>query len=170
MQIIRSMLIRLLQQTLHTLNGPLGVFINQSTSSGTTEYLWDFDDGNTSTQYSPQHAYANFGIYNVCLQVTNNCGTVSTCTDVNIGNVTGVDELGLESLSIYPNPSTGVLTITAEGNPDDVLISLYSVTGELLRTDLSLNTQSDVSELANGVYFINITASDNTKTVKFIKQ
>lgn len=41
------------------------VFNNVSINGGT--YLWDFGDGNTSTQVNPQHTYNNLGTYTVSL-------------------------------------------------------------------------------------------------------
>ena len=40
-------------------------FTNLSTSS--TDYLWDFGDGNTSTDFEPVHIYAAEGTYTVTL-------------------------------------------------------------------------------------------------------
>lgn len=40
-------------------------------------FLWDFGDGNTSTEQNPEHTYADSGYYNVILVVTNEFG----CTD-----------------------------------------------------------------------------------------
>ncbi len=40
-------------------------FTNEST--GADSYLWDFDDGTTSTEESPFHAFSEPGVYNVCL-------------------------------------------------------------------------------------------------------
>lgn len=52
-------------------------------TSGVMNYLWDFGDGNTSTQQSPNHTYAAQGNYTVCLTVVSNCGTAdSTCHTV----------------------------------------------------------------------------------------
>ena len=42
-------------------------FSNLSTNAGS--YTWDFGDGNTSTQVSPVHTYANAGTYTVTLTV-----------------------------------------------------------------------------------------------------
>lgn len=39
-----------------------------------SSYLWDFDDGNTSTQANPSHTYTAAGTYNVTLTVTDNDG------------------------------------------------------------------------------------------------
>lgn len=40
-----------------------------------TSWLWDFGDGNTSTQQNPTHTYASDGLYTVTLTVTNSFGT-----------------------------------------------------------------------------------------------
>jgi PKD repeat protein len=37
-------------------------------------YLWDFDDGSTSTEYEPAHTFVESGIYNVKLTVTGEGG------------------------------------------------------------------------------------------------
>jgi len=49
-------------------------FIDLS-SNNPSSWLWDFGDGNTSTQQNPTHSYQNQGIYTVSLQVTNTLGT-----------------------------------------------------------------------------------------------
>ena len=46
--------------------------------------LWDFGDGNTSTQSHPVHTYNSYGLYTVCLTVVNGCQTDSTCKSVNL--------------------------------------------------------------------------------------
>jgi gliding motility-associated-like protein len=70
------------------LNGcfPLPVqFTDNSTAgSGTlTTWLWDFGDGNTSTQQNPAHVYTAQGNYNVSLMVTNSNGCTKTLTRTN---------------------------------------------------------------------------------------
>ena len=53
-------------------------FINKSNNG--ISYLWNFGDGNTSTQYSPTHTYTTFGSFNVTLTVTSFAGCKSTFT------------------------------------------------------------------------------------------
>ncbi|HEX8313836.1 MAG TPA: PKD domain-containing protein, partial [Flavisolibacter sp.] len=56
---------------------PLTVnFSNQST--GGVNYLWNFGDGNTSTQPNPSHTYTAYGNYTVTLIVTNASGCADT--------------------------------------------------------------------------------------------
>ncbi len=56
-------------------------FTDNSTNSPTS-WAWDFGDGNTSTMQNPQHTYAVFGAYNVCLTVTNSAGMDMVCQNV----------------------------------------------------------------------------------------
>nr|WP_321232030.1 PKD domain-containing protein [uncultured Psychroserpens sp.] len=42
-----------------------------NTSTGATSYLWDFGDGNTSTEESPTHVYDTHDVYTVTLTATN---------------------------------------------------------------------------------------------------
>jgi PKD repeat protein len=39
-----------------------------------TDYLWDFGDGETSTEFEPTHVYTQAGDYQVTLSVENKCG------------------------------------------------------------------------------------------------
>ncbi|GIU20585.1 immune inhibitor A domain-containing protein [Shewanella sp. MBTL60-007] len=50
-------------------------FINQSSGGdGELSYLWEFDDGNSSSAASPTHTYASAGSYSVTLTVTDAAG------------------------------------------------------------------------------------------------
>lgn len=53
-------------------------FTDQSSfSSSAVNYHWDFGDGNSSAQASPNHNYAQAGTYLVCLTITDNAGCSS---------------------------------------------------------------------------------------------
>lgn len=52
-------------------------------TSGAT-YLWNFGDGTTSTQMQPNHAYANPGVYNVCLSIAYGGATCTSCQTITI--------------------------------------------------------------------------------------
>ena len=49
-------------------------------SSDTSNSIWYFDDGDSSTQANPAHSYILPGNYLVKLQITNSCGKTSTAT------------------------------------------------------------------------------------------
>lgn len=73
-------------------------FVNQSSySNPSTEFLWDFGDGNTSTETSPTHEYVSTGNYTVSLTVSN--------------PATGCSHTSEEQINIYSfNDAPGIIT------------------------------------------------------------
>ncbi|MBI5057294.1 MAG: PKD domain-containing protein [Nitrospirae bacterium] len=61
---------------------PLTVQFNAAgpavSSGGTVSYLWNFDDGRTSTEASPQHTFNYKGTYMIALTVTGASGVKDT--------------------------------------------------------------------------------------------
>jgi len=55
-------------------------FSNQSNSA--TDYVWDFGDGNTSTDFEPTNTYPGEGTYTVTLTASDKLGVESTFTEV----------------------------------------------------------------------------------------
>lgn len=75
----------------HEVNGLTVTFTN--TSSFATSYLWDFGDGQTSTEANPVHTYAEDGLYTIQLTATNNIGSNSTVLNLLISITVLTDEL-----------------------------------------------------------------------------
>jgi len=48
-------------------------------SSGAQSWSWNFGDGDSSSEQNPNHVYSAEGTYNVCLTVTDTCGSNSIC-------------------------------------------------------------------------------------------
>ncbi len=66
-------------------------------------------------------------------------------------------------VSVYPNPTTGILTI--EGQLKGSVISFYNILGELVKSISVVDNklvQLDISGLSNGVYLLRIVSSDNS--------
>ena len=84
------------------------------------EWLWDFGDGETSTEQNPNHQYFEPGNYEVCLHIYN---SFAGC-DEEVCNVVEVEILGGLNASFgYMQDSTNFFTIyffdTSIGNPVD---------------------------------------------------
>ncbi|MEP7164931.1 MAG: PKD domain-containing protein [Ferruginibacter sp.] len=77
--------------TSNSCTAPVSInFQNLSTGTGVLTYLWNFGDGNTSTQTNPSHNFTSAGSYSVQLIVTNSTGchdTVTRPNAVTIGTV-----------------------------------------------------------------------------------
>ncbi|OFY16155.1 MAG: hypothetical protein A2X02_10120 [Bacteroidetes bacterium GWF2_29_10] len=71
-----------------TVNDSGRVFFNNNSQGEATNYLWDFGDGSTSSQYHSMNKYNNEGVFHVCLSISNptmGCNNVY-CQEVIIGN------------------------------------------------------------------------------------
>lgn len=65
-------------------------FTNQSTDA--LYYLWDFGDGDTSTEVNPVHTYVNSGDYYACLTANNSGGCPSkSCVIIKVDLIPVVD-------------------------------------------------------------------------------
>ena len=86
-----------------------------------------------------------------------------------IVNSVGIDELSSESLSIYPNPATSQITIT--NNQSQVLnIKIIDVTGKTVTTVNGNVNTVNVSDLARGIYFLQVQTENGLLNSKFIKE
>jgi len=140
----------------------------QNTSTGASTYLWDFGDGSgTNNSFvPPPHHFDSTGNYFITLIAKHN-----NCSDTIIQKVVVLpDEVGImeydpnKRIKIYPNPFSNKLNIvTNEGAP----INIYDIRGVLIYSSILSDaiTEIDLSNLANGVYFVRIL---NT-SVKIIK-
>ncbi len=64
-----------------------GGIVSMYTDNSYSSYYWDFNDGNSSTDWDTQHAFTNAGWNYINLTVTNGCGSNIVLTDsVFVGN------------------------------------------------------------------------------------
>lgn len=77
-------------------------------SNNPTSWLWDFGDGNTSTQQNPTHTYAGNGTYTVSLTATNQYGS-NTETKLNYItiNVSGNSPIAASCTPVTQDGSLG---------------------------------------------------------------
>ncbi|MCD0465173.1 T9SS type A sorting domain-containing protein [Flavobacterium sp. ENC] len=75
-----------------------------------------------------------------------------------------------KSITLYPNPTTGNVTINCDNTIKK--IELFDVQGRILQTKIedSNATQLNISNRANGLYFVRITTANGTKVEKVIKE
>jgi hypothetical protein len=79
------------------------------------------------------------------------------------------DTFNTSNVRLYPNPTSTSLTIEAKDAIES--IAIYNVLGqEVISKNPMSNTMTlDVSNLQNGLYFVNTTIDGKTATTKFIK-
>jgi hypothetical protein len=95
---------------------------------------------------------------------TNNSGDVFVAK---LGSFTGISDENnfINSINIFPNPSTGLFTIS-QVNTTKAEIEIYNIVGELIYTTeiTNLQTTLDLSKVAKGIYFIKLTNTQKNIT------
>jgi PKD repeat protein len=143
-----------------------------STSQNGVNYAWDFGDNTTSTDENPTHTYAAGGSYTVSLSVSNNCGTAIYEETVVITSGTS-EATWVSGFQLYPNPSTGVFTVSLEGAPQsEVAFTLFNALGQQVKRDVSefntgrLERTFEYGQLAAGFYTLRVEANGEAMYVK----
>lgn len=142
-------------------------FTNKNTTAST--FIWDFGDGNTSTQENPTHTYDNTGTYEVSL-TSNACDETSTKTQSIEVAILSKADFTIEQLRLYPNPSADFVYLMAA---EDSSIRIFDNAGKELKTRISLTEdkyQLDIRELSAGIYFVQIQKDNREKTFKIVKK
>jgi len=111
------------------------------------------------------------GVYTITMSAEDEYGNVGTCTfELTIESILGVDDNGLsEGIAIFPNPTDSAVTISNATGIQLEKVAIYDVNGRLINTidlsDMQQEKTIDVSQLATGVYMLQI-QSENESTVK----
>ena len=87
----------------------------------------------------------------------------------------GVDQIEVNSILLYPNPASNSINLKLPDLLDrNIDIRIYDVYGQLVIDRISILTTGELSinieSLSQGIYYLNLFNSDNSKTFRFIKQ
>lgn len=91
--------------------------------------------------------------------------TISTST-------VGIDSWESLELSLVPNPAKDLFNIQSNLNMNDLKVSIYNITGQLVHLQTLKNTDEIISvgSMETGVYWVNISNASGTKTLKLVIQ
>jgi len=151
---------------------------NQVVNGGT--HVTHTGAGNSLTSWTfqwtaPATAEGNQVTFYAAVNATNSNG--STSGDQVVTTSTAVNQLGLSdynriSFSIYPNPSTDYIKFSvADFLTEDAEVTITNYQGKIVKKqiiDASFN-RLEISDLSNGMYFIQITSGNKLGVSKFIK-
>ncbi|WP_055392973.1 PKD domain-containing protein [Flagellimonas eckloniae] len=110
-------------------NAPLEVSFTGSNSTddvGVTSYLWDFGDGNSSTEADPTHTYTVAGNYTATLTVTDAGGlTAMAAVDITVNEPNG-SPVAVASATPEEGDAPLEVSFTGSNSTDDVEVTSYS--------------------------------------------
>lgn len=138
-----------------------------SVSGGTSPYTYAWSQpgsGNTSTITG-----LGTGNYSVTVTDANGCQVTET---VSVGNNVGINDLELaNSISIYPNPTSGIVSVEFPSEADIINITITDVVGrEINRLNVvgMERLMLDMGSYTEGVYHLNFLAADKKATKRVI--
>lgn len=137
-----------------TWNGPAvtgASFDPMTAGAGTHTTVYTFTDGNGCTDTAQ-------AIINVDLCLS----TVSTTLE--------------NSTDVYPNPNSGVFTLTVNANIGDMLVEIVDMQGRVVYSAQENNVQSDYTKqisldnVADGIYMLRLTSADEQQVMRISVQ
>ncbi|GEC79365.1 T9SS type A sorting domain-containing protein [Flavobacterium aquatile] len=105
-------------------------------------------------------------------EAENNLGVV--VDDFLISGTLANESFNLNNIQIYPNPSTGIYNISA-GNATIDEIVVYDVMGKIINSNKNIQTNGsnstiDLTSISSGIYFVKITANEQSTVKRIIKK
>ena len=150
----------------------INIWINGNTieaTSGFDSYQWYYANGTlipgeTSEIYEP----LSVGEYYVVV-ADGDCEEVSYAINYNISGIDNLDN----NISIYPNPTKGILTIEGGSNIRNIII-LNTLGNQLLSVENNSNDYSkseiDLTTFAKGIYFIQVEQNNQIMNYRIVLQ
>ena len=151
---------------------------NAAVSSWNVQYRQQgTTDWNSATTTTNSYTITGLtGLRTYEIQVQANCGggnvsdwsTSITATTTNVG----IDEFLAGSVSLYPNPAREYVDIRIDGDVNVSMMEVFDVFGKLISTVNVVDnpTRINVSNLANGMYFVRVTTEEGVVTKTFVKK
>lgn len=146
-----------------------------TTNSAGPRYLWLFGDGARDSVKTTVHQYPVDGAYSVILYVISDKGCLGKDSVNLFVNRLDVQENTLTSqLKLYPNPGTGRFTVDFNGieatdiKSVTVLNNLGQQVGTIDLSTIQKNTlEVNITEMAAGIYFINVETTKGKTGFKY---
>ncbi|MCW8896915.1 MAG: HYR domain-containing protein [Flavobacteriales bacterium] len=148
---------------------------NTTTVSGNTvtanetgaTYQWlDCDNGNAVINGETSQSFTATVTGNYAVEITvGNCIDTSACENV---TVVGIEELSKTAVTVYPNPTNGIVKVKLKKSFFNVEYTLTSIEGKVVQQDRFSGNQLtiDIANEPKGIYFIKI----ESLVVKLIKE
>ncbi len=160
--------------------------------------LWDFGDGNISSEFFPSYTYEGTGPYELCVYAvfSDEEGTCTAvfCMEINetlLGRMAGltiqvVDGLSLSvtdlaerlepyPIALWPNPASHTLQVMVQAPSSELLqMRVFDLSGKTLvsRTEAAspgeVLIELSIGDLSPGVYLLNLQGAQGQHTKRFV--
>ncbi len=141
-----------------------------STAIGAMLTEWSLDGLVEGTSNTITYTFSGPGTHELCLTVTNECGTSTYCETINV--TIGIEELlDAWQLQVFPNPVNSGESLNLHLNVKEatnIIIGVYGADGRLVlerKLNMGAGSQNillDNAGIASGLYTIRINLNDQT--------
>ncbi len=87
-----------------------------------------------------------------------------------VGTTLGVNEFASKLVSVFPNPTSGSLTVQMPNELEINKAALVDVSGKQFAVSVSNGNTIDISGFATGIYMLNLETAEGTLVKKIVKQ
>jgi len=152
------------------------ITLSSSTAGGT----WSSSTPAVATIGSATGVVTAIAVGTTTISYTTTCGTVTTV--VTVTEVAGITSAatGTASVSVYPNPSKGILLVSATmlgTATKQVAIEFTDLEGKVLLKDMAMISRGQLKknitlgdQFANGIYLIRLKNEEMNSVVRFVLQ
>ena len=144
--------------------------LNANVIGGTGNYTYSWTPSellDDATIQNPTATFEEDGSYTFTVTVDDGETTAEASVTIEVVAFIGVEENILNDVSIYPNPAEDFIMINSENVESVDVLDIY---GRIV-TSLEINckTRIDMSNFANGIYYVRIHSNGATTVKKVIK-
>ncbi|MEL7003200.1 MAG: PKD domain-containing protein, partial [Bacteroidota bacterium] len=137
----------------------------ENLSEGADSYLWDFGDGNTSTDANPTNEYTDINLFfgstfEVCLTAFNQCESEQYCEMMSLIVTSAASDVDNE-IEIFPNPANEFFKLKLPQDVNQFKISITDISGKrVFQKTVSEYRYNDyqipVQHMESGQYLVEI--------------
>ncbi len=136
------------------------------TGSGATTYQWV--SSSSFLQANPAFVSPNASTTYTVIGTDNFGCSSSVQVNLTVDACAGINQYSNNGVSVYPNPVNSQLNIVAGSVISNVTVT--DMTGRIILEKSTDTSVVDMSNLANGVYYIKVATANNIEIIKVVKQ
>ena len=147
----------------------LNVQFSNASTGNLVSYLWNFGNGDTSSQQNPSVTYSSSGSYTVLLTVTSSNGCQSVSAKIITVSMVGINENDLDPFNIYYTGNE--LIISFQSIPANARIKIYDPIGKLLLNTNFKNGKiftTQLPKIASEFILVNVQENEHNISRKLI--
>ena len=131
---------------------------------------YNWSTGGTAQTESVDGPTLGLGMQTITVTVmdANGCAGMDSVT-FEVVQCTSIDENGLNLVSVYPNPTSGLFTIELM-NATEINLLLTDAQGKVIETRTIQQTENiDITELETGIYFLTVSNDQGEQVLRIVK-